>query len=89
MIQFLWGDLEKEEGINALAFKYISRKNFIFGSILPIIKLRHLFKHNKEFQKKYENNYKELLKNEDISMIYLLKTCLLPDAAFARIIKYC
>lgn len=89
MIQFFWGDIESEEGINAIGFKYISRKNFVFGSILPIIKLRYKLNHDEKFKNTYEKNYKELLKNEDISMIYLLKTCLLPNTVFSRIIKYC
>ena len=89
MIQFFWGKIDSEEGINAIGFKYIPRKYFIFGRILPIIKFRFIINHDEKFKNTYEKNYKELLKNEDISMIYLLKTCLLSFEDFARIIKYC
>ena len=87
MIQFFWGDCDKE-GINAIGFKYTSRKDFIFGTILPILNLRFKLLKDKEFNNKYQKNYKELLKN-DISMIYLYRACLLPDSMFACIIKYC
>ena len=89
MIQFFWGDSYQKDGITAIGFKYNTRKNFIFGSILPIIKLRYLLNHNKEFKEKYQKNYKELLKDAHVSMIYLLKTCLLPETIFSNIIKYC
>lgn len=87
MIQFFWGDYD-EEGINAISFKYISRKQFIFGSRIPILFLRHKILYDEEFKKKYNDNYKELLKDNK-SLIYLYRSCLLPDTIFAKIIKYC
>ena len=88
MIQFFWGDYENDDGINAIAFKYISRKNFIFGTIIPILWLRFKINHEKDFKKKLEKIYQQqLIKN--LSMIYLYRVCLLPEAIFSRIIKYC
>ena len=86
MIQFLWGYYD-DEGINVISFKYIPRNIFIFGSIIPILWLRYRINHNTEFKKKYEKNYKELI--NDTSMIYLYRACLLPEAIFSKIIKYC
>ena len=88
MIQFFWGDYYEEEGITAIGFKYTTREKFIFGAILPILKLRYRLNHDIKFQKIFKNNYKELLK-DNTSMIYLYKTCLLPDTCYSRRIKYC
>ena len=86
MIQFFWGDYD-DEGINAIGFKYIPRRIFIYGTIMPILWLRYKIKNENDFKSKFEKNYKDLIK--DSSMIYLFRTCLLPEAIFARIIKYC
>ena len=86
MIQFFWGYYSKEEGITSIGFRYTPRKQFNFAKILPILKLRYKLNHDNKFKIKYEDNYKELLKN-NITMIYLYKACLLPDTCFSRIIK--
>ena len=87
MIQFLWGYYDNDEGIKAIGFKYTSRKQFIFHRILPILGLRYKIIHDKEFKNKIEKKNKLLIK--DISMIYLYRACKLPEAIFAKIIKYC
>ena len=87
MIQFFWGYYDKE-GIYSIGFRYIPWKNFIFGSIFPILYLRYKLKHDDEFKSKYSQNYKIILK-DNISMIYLYKACILPDTIFSKIIKYC
>ena len=86
MIQFFWGDYD-EDGINAISFKYISRKQFIFGTRIPILYLRNKILHNEEFKQKC-TEMKESLKDNK-SMMYLYRACLLPDTIFAKIIKYC
>ena len=86
MIQFFWGDYD-DEGINAIAFKYVPRKVFIFGTIMPILWLRYKINHEKDLKSRLEKNNKELL--TELSMIYLYRTCLLPEAIFSKIIKYC
>ena len=43
---------------------------------------------DEEFKKKLEANYKELLK-DNLPMLYLYKTCTLPEVIFAKILKYC
>ena len=87
IIQYFYGEYD-ELGINNLGFYYMDKKYFYFNRIFPIIKLRYKINHDAEFKKKYEEKYKELLKdNKD--MIYLYKSCVLPDNMFAKIIKYC
>ena len=87
MIQCFWGDYT-DEGIKAIGFKYLPKKEYRIKTILPILRLK--FKINKDiaFKKKCEDNYKELLKDK-YDMLVLYRTCLLPDACFSRIIKYC
>ena len=87
MIQCFCGNYDNE-GINNIGFQYIDKLQFSFYGIFPILKLRFKFTHNEEFKKKYESDYKELLK-DDISNIYLYRTCILPDSLFAKILKYC
>lgn len=87
MIQFFWGDYDKE-GINAIGFKFIPYKAFIFGAITPILKFRHKLMNDEEFKKKCEDKF-EQLKKDDISMAFLYRTCLLPGTSFSSIIKYC
>ena len=87
MIQFFWGDYD-DEGISAIGFKYTNRKNFIFGTILPILKLRYKFIHDNKFKNRINKEKEDLLKDNE-SMEYLYRACLLPDTCFSRIIKYC
>ena len=86
MIQFFWGDYD-EEGINAISFKYINRKQFIFGTRIPILYLRYKISHSEEFKKKCFEMKDSLKDNKP--MEYLFRSCLLPDTIFAKIIKYC
>ena len=87
MIQFFWGYYDKE-GISAIGFKYIPHQTFIFGTIIPILRLRYKLMHEEEFKTKCQVKY-EQLKRDDESMAYLYKTCLLPDTCFSSIIKFC
>ena len=87
MIQYFFGEYEKE-GIINIGYVYLKKKNFAFYTIFPILKLRYKITHDKEFKEKYESNYKSLLK-DNIPMIYLYRTCILPETMFAKILKYC
>ena len=87
MIQFFWGDYDKE-GISAIGFKYVPCQTFIFGTIIPILRLRYKLTHEEEFKIKCQDKY-EQLKKDDESMAYLYRSCLLPGTCFASIIKYC
>ena len=87
MIQSFFGNYDNN-GINSIGFQYFDKTQFSFYNIFPIIKLRYIFQHDENFKSKYESNYKELLK-DNISDIYLYRTCILPEALFAKIVKYC
>lgn len=87
MIQFFFGNFDKE-GINNIGFQYMDKKSFVFYRIFPTLQLRYKLVHDEEFRKKFESNYKVLLKN-NIPMIFLYKACTLPESIFSKIIKYC
>ena len=87
MIQYFFGEYEKDRIIN-IGYAYINKKNFVFHTIFPILKLRYKINHDKEFKEKYETNYKSLLK-DNLPMMYLYRTCTLPETMFAKILKYC
>ena len=87
MIQFFFGNFDKE-GINNIGFQYMDKKSFVFYRIFPTLQLRYKLVHDEEFRKKFESNYKVLLKN-NIPMIFLYKACTLPESIFYKIIKYC
>ena len=86
-IQSFFGNYDNN-GINNIGFQYVSISQFILYHILPILKLRYKINHNEDIKKKYDSNYKSLLK-DNISMMYLYRTCILPDSIFANIINYC
>ena len=87
MIQFFFGGYDKTKIIN-IGYVYLDIKDFVFNNILPILKLKYRLKHDEEFKKKLEAIYKELLK-DNLPMLYLYKTCTLPEVIFAKILKYC
>ena len=87
MIQFFYGGYDKTKIMN-IGYVYLDIKDFYFYAIMPILKLKYKLKHDEEFRKKLEKNYKELLK-DNLPMQYLYRACSLPDAIFAKILKYC
>ena len=87
MIQFFYGRYDKTKIMN-IGYVYLDIKDFYFYTIIPILKLKYKLKHDEEFRKKLEINYKELLK-DNLPMHYLYRACSLPEAIFAKILKYC
>jgi hypothetical protein len=87
MIQFFYGGYDKTKIMN-IGYVYLDIKDFYFYAIIPILKLKYKLKHDEEFRKKLEINYKELLK-DNLPMHYLYRACSLPEAIFAKILKYC
>jgi len=74
-------------GLRALGCKYISKKNFVLISLMGILRLRHIFKTNKEEKEKWEKP-EELNKLND-RMRTVAKLCALPDKTFFEVIKFC
>ena len=87
MIQSFFGNYDSK-GINNIGFQYIKTTQFFYYRILPILKLRYKIIHDEDFKNKYDSSYKDLLK-DNIQMIYLYRTCNLPESMFSKIIKYC
>ena len=87
MIQFFYGGYDKTKIMN-IGYVYLDINDFIFKTILPILKLKSRLKKDEEFRKKLESNYQEILK-DNLPMLCLYRACLLPDAIFAKILKYC
>ena len=73
------------EKINALGCIYVNKKAYIEKFLFKFFVLRKMAKENEQFKEKWNNKYKEL----DIDFRYLWNTVNLPDAIFAKIIKYC
>lgn len=74
-------------GLRALGCKYISKKDFIFFNLMGILRLRHIFKTNKEERKKWENP--EELEKLNYKMQTVARLCALPDNTFSGVIKFC
>ena len=86
MVQCFIGYYNKNR-ITALGCKYISKKDYIFLNIMDILRLRHFFKINDKERDKWNNEKR--LNNCNLFIKAIAKLCLLPDAQFYSIIKYC
>ena len=64
---------------------YVTKKDYMEALFLGYFELKFLLKKNEEFKKKLLEKESTLEQSDKI----LLKTCLLPDASFNQIIKFC
>ena len=76
-----------EDRITALGCKYISNKDFVFINIIDILRIRHRFKRNQKEKERWKDN--KNLNKYNLYIKTVAKTCLLPDALFFSVIKYC
>ncbi len=74
-------------GLRALGCKFILKKDFFLINLIGILRLRHLFKTNEKEKKKWENI--EELNKLSFEMKAIAKLCLLPDATFTVVMRYC
>ena len=74
-------------GLKALGCKYISRKDFILINLMGILRLRHFFKINKAEKEKWENPIELAKLTKEMKIV--AKICVLPEAQFASIMKFC
>lgn len=81
--QFFFGRTTSE-GIRAIGFHYIERKDFIFSRRLEVLRIRYMARHDNSKKEEWLNN----IKNLPSPMQFLLKCSVLPDACFASILKY-
>ena len=75
-------------GLRALGCKYIKKKNFVLIRLMGILRLRHVFKTNKEEKEKWEKSEELNKLNEQMKTV--AKLCALPDdKTFYEVIKFC
>ena len=73
---------EKLDGIGCL---FVNRTEYLKAHLFWFFMMRRLINKDEAFRKKWEVKYIEL----DIVYQFIWKAMLLPDTAFAKIIKYC
>lgn len=86
VIQFFNGFFDSG-GIRAIGVNYMSKKDFLFKRLFQLFRVRHFIRNKKETKDIYSLD-KEI-EQFGLTDKYIVKTCLLPDTAFAVIIKYC
>ena len=64
---------------------YVTKKDYMEALFLGYFELKYLLKKNEEFKKATQAKESSLPQSDKV----LLKACLLPDAAFNQIIKFC
>lgn len=64
---------------------YVTRKDYLEALFLGYFELKYLLKKNEEIK----NNILSKEQSLELADKVLLKTCLLPDASFHQVIKYC
>jgi hypothetical protein len=74
-------------GLRALGCKFIVKKDFILINLMGILRLRHVFKINEKEKEKWENQNE--LNKLSFEMKAVAKLCMLPDAQFASVMKFC
>ena len=74
-------------GLRALGCKYILKKDFILINLMGVLRLRHLFKVNEKERKKWEDPNE--IKKLSFEMQAVAKLCLIPDAQFASVMRFC
>ena len=73
---------KKLDGFGCL---FVSRTEYLKAHLFWFFMMRRLINKDEAFRKKWEEKYKQL----DIVYQFIWKAMLLPDTAFAKIIKYC
>ena len=72
-----------KNGIRAIGFGYINFKDFCFIRWIDLLRLRHMFKDD-NYRKKMDKVYPNL--KDEMKCIH--RTCIIPDACFAKILSY-
>ena len=75
-----------ENKVTALGFKYISKSDFVFIHLIEILRVRHLFKINKEEKSRWTD--KKNLNKLKYELKAIAMLCALPDSQFYTVIRY-
>lgn len=74
-------------GLRALGCRHISKKDFVFINLMGILRFRHVLKINNDEKEKWSK--KESIEQLNFEMKAIAKLCLLPDAQFASVMRFC
>ena len=83
IIVFLYGAYDNL--LHALGVGYVNKKDYMKTLFIGFFQLRHKLKKDEAFKKKCAEIESTLAESDKV----LLRTCLLPDDAFKKIIKFC
>ena len=83
IIVFLYGAYDNL--LHALGVGYVNKKDYVKTLFIGFFQLRHKLKKDEAFKKKCLENENTLSESDKV----LLRTCLLPDDAFKKIMKFC
>ena len=83
IIVFLYG--EYDNLLQALGVGYVNKKDYMKTLFIGFFQLRHKLKKDEAFKKKCAEIESTLAESDKV----LLRTCLLPDDAFKKIMKFC
>ena len=83
IIVFLYGAYDNL--LHALGVGYVNKKDYMKTLFIGFFQLRHKLKKDEAFKKKCLENESTLAESDKV----LLRTCLLPDDAFKKIMKFC
>ena len=83
IIVFLYG--EYDNLLHALGVGYVNKKDYMKTLFIGFFQLRHKLKKDEAFKKKCAEIESTLAESDKV----LLRTCLLPDDAFKKIMKFC
>ena len=83
IIVFLYGAYDNL--LHALGVGYVNKKDYMKTLFIGFFQLRHKLKKDEAFKKKCAEIESTLAESDKV----LLRTCLLPDDAFKKIMKFC
>ena len=83
IIVFLYGAYDNL--LHALGVGYVNKKDYVKTLFIGFFQLRHKLKKDEAFKKKCAEIESTLAESDKV----LLTTCLLPDDAFKKIMKFC
>ena len=83
IIVFLYGAYDNL--LHALGVGYVNKKDYMKTLFIGFFQLRHKLKKDEAFKKKCAEIDRSLAESDKV----LLRTCLLPDDAFKKIMKFC
>lgn len=76
-----------ETGLRALGCRFIEKKHFILIDLMGVLRLRHILKINDEQKKQWSKAEEQNKLDKEMQVI--IRVCLMPDAQFSSVMKFC